>query len=65
MAIKNHHEGFDGTVDSSDLATILRERQKANTEAYPSIWTHNRPRTWAEAVRSIFKREPLFHPKHH
>jgi hypothetical protein len=62
MAKKNHHEG--GTIDSTDLATILRERQKSN-EAYPRVWTHNRPRTWAEAVRSIFRIEPPIHSKHH
>jgi len=64
MTKRNHHEG-GGTIDSTDIATVLRERKKTNTESYPRVWTHNRPRTWAEAVRSIFRIEPPIHSKHH
>ncbi len=62
MGQKNHFTG-DGTIDSSDLATILRERKKTDSDPYPRDWTHKRPRSWAEAVRSIFRREPPFPQK--
>ncbi len=65
MDKKNHHDGFDGTIDSTDLATILRERKKAASGSYAGVWKRNRPRTWAEAVRSFFRHESSLHSKHH
>lgn len=58
------HEEWDGMVDSADLAKILRERKKANIDSYPRNWAHSRPKSWAEAVRSMLH-EPLFQSKHH